>query len=334
MNRISPKRKGVDGKDRNLDVIRNYLVKKIKKEIRGRLVSAITKLYPDDALIATEIKNTLHKLLTADVAALKKYTDFYDAKYPDKFYELKGGHWSKTSLGIAIYEAFNYENYREKVLVEVAMMLNVKSCPYCNMHYTLYANEQRPRSVRKLSKFQFDHFFDKSRYPMLSMSFYNLIPSCPMCNQGKSAGQLSLTYHPYHSDIHKLFHFEMQDPLGPYTAARINDEVKIKLVPETGVDTKEFDDYKKMFHLEALYSRHGDVIQEVYDKAYEAPYYLSPSSFSFLGSRTQEYIQRLWLGNYIKPNEIERRPLAKFMQDIWEQASGEKISGKKYKVLP
>jgi len=86
--------------------------------------------------------------------------------------------------------------------------------------------------------------------------------------------------------------------------------------------------------LEALYSRHGDVIQEVYDKAYEAPYYLSPSSFSFLGSRTQEYIQRLWLGNYIKPNEIERRPLAKFMQDIWEQASGEKISGKKYKVLP
>ncbi len=259
--------------------------------------------------------------------------DYYDANYPNKFYELKKGHWHKTALGTAVYEAFNYDNYREDILVELAMMLNVKSCPYCNMHYTLYANEQHPRSVRKLSRFQFDHFFDKSRYPMLSMSFYNLIPSCPVCNQGKSAGQLSLSYHPYYSNIHKLFHFEMQDPLGPYTAARINDEVKIKLVPEVGVDTKEFDVFKKMFHLEALYGRHGDIVQEVYDKAYEAPYYMTPSSFGFLGSRSQEYIQRLWLGNYIKPAEIEKRPLAKFMQDIWKQASGERISGKKYKVV-
>lgn len=334
MNKILPPRKGVDGSVWDLDDIRDVLVGEIETEIEGRLNTAIGRMAGTDALLATEIKDKLHDLLTADVAALKKYVDYINANYSDKFYILVNRHWHKTALGAAIYEAFNYEKYREKVLVEVAMMLNVKSCPYCNMHYTLYANEQRPRSVRKLSRFQFDHFFDKSRYPMLSMSFYNLIPSCPVCNQGKSAGQLSLSYHPYHSDIHKQFHFEMQDPLGPYTGARIKDEVKIKLVPEAGVDIKELNVYKKMFHLEALYGRHGDIVQEVYDKAYEAPYYMTPSNFTFLGSRTQEYIQRLWLGNYIKPDEIEKRPLSKFLQDIWKQASGEKISRKIYKVIP
>ena len=75
--------------------------------------------------------------------------------------------------------------------------------------------------------------------------------------------------------------------------------------------------------MKALYGRHGDVVQEVFDKAYEDPYYLNPSNFNFLSTCGKDYLKRLWLGNYVKTEEIEKRPLAKFMQDLWKQAKDE-----------
>jgi hypothetical protein len=287
------------------------------------LDGVIPALDANDAPVATYIRDNLYDLLTADVAGLKAWADYFDQHYPNKFRQKVGRYWKQTKLGSAILKAFGFEKHRKIELVEVSKQLNVKSCPYCNMHYTLYANEPKKRTVLKLARFQFDHFFDKARYPMLSMSFYNLIPSCGVCNQGKSTGQLALEYHPYYSDIHKQFHFELTDPLGPYTAARMNDEVDVTLMPETGVNKDEFKKFADMFHLKALYSRHGDVVQEVFDKAYEDPYYLNPANFNFLSGRATDYLKRLWLGNYTEPEEIEKRPMAKFMQDMWRQAKGE-----------
>lgn len=321
MNKISQTRTGVDGVQRKLDDIKDYLVGKVEGTIMSNLTSKINTLSHKDAVVARFIRIKLHDLLTADVVGLKAWADYFDVHCADRFRKKSGNNCKVTDLGKAILEAFSFTSFRSGVLVEVAKQLNVKTCPYCNMHYTLYVNEPRKRSVKKLAKFQFDHFFDKSSYPMLSMSFYNLIPSCGVCNQGKSTGQLALEYNPYYGDIHSLFHFELIDPLGLYTAARVNDEVAVDMVPEAGVSTKEFEDFTKMFHLKALYGRHGDVVQEVYDKAYELPYYRNPSNFSFLSDRAPEYIERLWLGNYAKPEEIEKRPMAKFMQDIWKQAN-------------
>lgn len=324
MDRIAGDRVGVDGKCRSLDSIRDYLVGEIENEISNALDDKIPTLKVTDQPVATKIKKHLHTLLTANVFWLNKIAKYFDTKYKDRFYEKPNKQWKSTALGKAILEAFNYSNHRGSVLVEVARRLNVKTCPYCNMHYTLYANEniqlKRKTKVAGITRFQFDHFYDKLHYPMLSMSFYNLIPSCAVCNQGKSAKALSLAYHPYYSDIHKQFHFELTDPLGPYTAARVNDEVEIELVPEAGVNKAEFEEYRDTFHLKSLYGRHGDVVQEVYDKAYEEPYYMDPTNFKFLGDRGFDYLKRLWMGNYTELDEIEKRPMAKFMQDMWRQA--------------
>ena len=59
-------------------------------------------------------------------------------------------------------------------------------------------------------------------------------------------------YNPYYSDIHSLFHFELTDPLGPYTSAKVNDEVEVGLVPKAGVNKDDFKTYVDMFHLKAL----------------------------------------------------------------------------------
>ncbi len=54
--------------------------------------------------------------------------------------------------------------------------LEIDTCPYCNRNY-IY-------SLSKSSKIkpELDHFYPKSKYPFLGLSFYNLIPSCQTCN--------------------------------------------------------------------------------------------------------------------------------------------------------
>ena len=206
--------------------------------------------------------------------------------------------------------------YEHKKLIELASWLNVKTCPYCNMQYTLYA-EDYP-NVNGIAKFQFDHFYDKAEYPMFSMSLYNLIPSCACCNLGKGQEELSLDFHPYHSAIKDTFRFRVKNPMPLWL--RVNTAVAdIELVPLNGCN---LDKYKENFHVDALYQRHKDVAEEVFARAYEASYYKNLRNFPFLKDR--KLAERLQKGFYTNEDEIELRPLTKFQQDIWEQAIGEK----------
>ena len=42
---------------------------------------------------------------------------------------------------------------------------------------------------------QFDHFYNKSKYPLLAISFYNLVPVCGTCNHTK--GKNDVDYSPH-----------------------------------------------------------------------------------------------------------------------------------------
>ena len=50
--------------------------------------------------------------------------------------------------------------------------LNIRTCPYCNRHYTFTLNKGAKAAP------EFDHFYDKADHPLLAVSFYNLVPSC------------------------------------------------------------------------------------------------------------------------------------------------------------
>ncbi|MFY0254214.1 hypothetical protein ACDQ55_09700 [Chitinophaga sp. 30R24] len=55
----------------------------------------------------------------------------------------------------------------------------------------------------------FDHFFPKNQYPLLSLSFYNLIPSCSICNRTVK-NQAKVIYgqyiHPYEEGFDNSMH--------------------------------------------------------------------------------------------------------------------------------
>ncbi|HLA57579.1 MAG TPA: hypothetical protein VK622_02400, partial [Puia sp.] len=79
----------------------------------------------------------------------------------------------------------------------LAKSLNRRSCTYCNRTYT---TTMTTTDGGKLMRPQFDHWFPQSKYPLFALSFFNLIPSCNICNsssKGDTILKLSEHVHPY-----------------------------------------------------------------------------------------------------------------------------------------
>ena len=262
------------------------------------------------------VTNKLSFILVCPPEKLERLTKLVDKYYPNLFIKNIKGKEEYTKFHKDLFNAFNYESYRENKLRDLACFLNIKSCPYCNISYTLFA-ENGPNYNNMGNLFQFDHFYGKKEYPFLSMSLYNLIPSCAVCNQKKSATPLSLNFHPYLKGINKQFHFKVENPL-PLIFGAKKDKINIDLELENKAEANktELEDYDKLFDIKLRYSRHRDIVQEVFAKAYLERYYTSPF-FKFLDP---EYRQRLIYGVYMDENEIEKRPMSKFVQDIRKQA--------------
>lgn len=322
MNKISFPRTDVDGVIKSKNVILNEYCRKIETKILNRL-KAIKFRKPEEKALVNDIISSLHMILTASPSQLNTYAAHYRAMYRNIAPK------SQAKVRGRILIAFNYENYRKTILVSLAKTLNVKTCPYCNMHYTLYAEEGHYAKDR-LTRLQFDHYIDKSLHPMLSMSFYNLIPSCAVCNQGKSKKQLPTKFNPYSRAISSAFRFEICNPLGFFSGANIRDLVTLNLVPKVGYTQQDIDNLDSVFHLKALYGRHGDIAKEVFDKAYTESYYCTPSAhFTRLGPDAHNYIMKLWYGTSLNEDDIATRPMSKFILDLRQQAKIEKAKGLK-----
>lgn len=80
-----------------------------------------------------------------------------------------------------------YKNFRNDDLAdEYVKSLDLYMCPYCNCDDIAIKDEKNEFK----SKYQLDHFHDKSKYYYFAVSIYNLIPSCQKCNHIKSTNTL------------------------------------------------------------------------------------------------------------------------------------------------
>jgi hypothetical protein len=106
--------------------------------------------------------------------------------------------------------------------------LDIKACLYCQSQFTF--------NLKDYFLFSFDHFYSKKDYFFLSLSPYNLIPSCANCNQFKGIKKykLSTHYHPLVDDIHSNYEVqvdrkdELKLLLNPFTKDQIRIMVKRK----------------------------------------------------------------------------------------------------------
>lgn len=328
MNKIDFPRIGVDGISRSReDIVKWYFEYQNPHKGSKPHDSVVDSIFKKFCLInprsAAEVRikdyvvKNFYKIITGLPDELETMRCELESDCKKAFFRKKHGKNTEvsTKFNKNIVKAFNYKDNRGGILLELAKKLNVKCCPYCNHQYTLYVTDWN----REKAALQFDHFIDKGAYPIFSMSIFNLIPSCQICNHTKMMHQLPPMFNPYMTDISSLFKFRVEFPFSYLTMNNNTDYVDIAMVANKRktVTKAELDSFDETFLIKAQYARHKDIVEEINYKIYLEPYYNDRSNFGFINESDFDPFQLMY--GYTDKKDIEKRPLTKFTQDIREQ---------------
>ncbi|MES2726783.1 MAG: hypothetical protein V4643_06745 [Bacteroidota bacterium] len=221
---------------------------------------------------------------------------------------------------------FDYKQFTKKDTsyycgYDLAKKLKVNTCPYCNRNYTVTVAEGRKRTVRP----DFDHFFPRKQYPLLALSFYNLIPSCLICNRTikNQAKIINGKYiHPYEEGFEnalKINYF----PMDTDSSVGLNSNFKINTIlnPLEPNKAKKCKESFKLFKLKEIYKEsHSGEIADLIRKHYVSNgKYLESLKQAFPAIGNIDELYRLAFGNYYSEDDFEKRPLSKLTKDVVEQ---------------
>lgn len=217
-----------------------------------------------------------------------------------------------------VTEAMGYGGIvRDEIFPNIIRELGIKACVYCNANFVVADKNGN-------GYFELDHWKPESKYPFLCVSFYNLQPCCPHCNKHKSSNTKLEFFKLYEEDPKEpLDLFEFSIPIGSlvrYFAAQDTSHIKVDFKETDSKFKKLRDDANEKFGIEGIYNEHIDVVEEM---MWRAKFYNN----AILNSMTWFYkekwkfidIERFRLGTYAAMDEVHKRPLTKFMQDIGKQ---------------
>lgn len=218
------------------------------------------------------------------------------------------------NLHVKIEKIINYSNWfiksKKHYDYKLAYGLEINSCTYCNRIYT---NTMKTDKNQKVMRPQFDHWFPKSKFPLLGLSFYNLIPSCSVCNstaKSDSVFNLNTHLHPYvDSDYLNRFSFS-------YNYFRTLNELKIK-INNSYSDIKAFKTIKDL-NLLSMYNAHTYELKDLIKiKLAYSHNYLNDMIKAYPGANLSfSEVYRLAFGvEYLEEN-FHKRPFSKFKKDI------------------
>ncbi|EKM5064291.1 hypothetical protein PUZ93_001287 [Cronobacter turicensis] len=243
----------------------------------------------------------------------------------DDISQCVNGVWQPTKLGeLLLRRVFFYDTFRSSSkCVEFYKNTHIKRmhCFYCGIYDLKVISNIKPtinnnyRDENNKILFDLDHFYLKSKYPFLSLSFYNLIPCCGICNSRiRSTKEFDITTHinPYADsfDSHYKFNFSKEDILMATLmgnseitnlnlvineqSARVNDTTAIDLQLEN-----RYQEYKGELSvfLNEIFNYRDKSLQEI-----EAQIY----------ARGRQKIPK-------NSNEIPYYQKGKFYLDFWEQ---------------
>ena len=207
-----------------------------------------------------------------------------------------------------------------------AEKLGVTVCPYCNRSYIFTV---RSYKGHRKARPQYDHFFPKSIYPYLAVSIYNLIPSCSVCNGGKSDvnsfenGKVKYL-NPYvegygtktvlrvsakrkKDRIHGYLGLADEYTVSPESAPEVDDEM-VKRIKNTW----------EMLKLGPLYEKHSDYIRNILQaKHIYSEEYLDQLMKNFPGMfKSMDDLKNTVYFNYLDEENWGRRILAKLTHDL------------------
>lgn len=234
-------------------------------------------------------KYSFSEIIRADYDELVEIAHIYDlgCKIP------------KNYKNFIINNLYEYRFPRKDFVEE----LQVTVCPYCNRNFV--------NSTNKRTMCDLDHFFDKDTYPILAVSFYNLVPVCHACNHAKGSKKISYSPHnkEFNTDDLLSFDFCISGVDFLYDKRQIGIEIDYSSIFEENI---------KKLKLKEVYQIHSDIIQECIKKAIVFnPEYLNYLYNTYDGLfESEEELYRIVFGNYLEESSYGKRPLSKLTKDI------------------
>lgn len=283
-----------------------------REQMEPKLIPLISGVLSADGLSQVTAGETLFdKLILAPFPILKRlYKKFEDREFQKEVVKAGRKVWvvkDEWRIFCTAYEKL----VRNHVNTDLVDRYGIKCCPYCNENYVFNRGDK--------ASAQLDHFFPKEIYPLMAVSLYNLVPSCPSCNHVKLEQILGVSPHDRQRDFDS-----MRITYMPKAANWIMDYHDLEILfkfADSDKDRGFARDMKKnldRLKLKEAYQNHRDYVQEIVNKAFwynEAGEKVLNNSLSGLWKSKEEML-RLVFGNYVEPKDFLKRPLSKLTRDI------------------
>jgi hypothetical protein len=300
---------------RNIDLLADNFYDAVRISILTKIYSIKGKKWLKDFL-----ENNLYKIVAGMPSELILINKYYKQQCKNNGFELK-------LIDNITKKIFDYDWLagNKKRSYEFANALQVNSCPYCNRNYTVTVIETKRKHL--IVRPDFDHFLLKSKYPLLALSFYNLIPSCPLCNRSIK-GFHEVAYgkylHPYEDSYGSALRINyFPRDTDSMIGIKQNLEIRILLDSKNLAKAKRCKRNFDLFKLKEIYqTSHLDEISEIIRK-----YHISGGSYleilqkQFKDLGTLEELYKIAFSNYYSEDDFGSKPLGKLTKDIVEQLS-------------
>ena len=272
-----------------------------------------------------EIIKVSKQLILASPSAIKSYKKRFDDICPADKVEIQ----KNAKFREALLNAMRYSDRRKDFYPGYFQKIGIRACVYCNSQFALTVeadsfDKKRRRTTKVEAKFQVDHFIRKSQYPCFSISLFNLYPVCATCNNVKST--LDVNFSLYNEDDTKAnnsrYEFSLEKGCVASYLSNGFQSATLKLI-FTDPDKPHTDQLgdrsiSDTFDIKGIYDTQLDIIEELIQKRriYNTSYRETlVKSFPDLFNHSS-LSERTLLGNYHLPEDMHKRPMAKFMQDI------------------
>lgn len=293
------------------------------KELRKKYSSSCFE-YLFLTLIIRQFKN----IILMSPKSIQFWIKQIDRFYGDRFYQLtydqieKKWKTGQTDFGKELSKALAYENLQKKVLKSFYHKYGIRTCYYCNSQYTLSFLKDDKEALN----YQLDHIFPKKKYPYFSISMYNLIPACANCNLNKGAKDYWIQdyCHPYLESIGDKFEFTLSRETDKSLYAKGSDiDINDISIGMTQLAVKKVKAHNDMFDIQGIHGNFKEIAREIITLGREYPEskrmellnnYKDDNSKKLFNSK--ESIDRVFLRVYPNKQNINERPLSKFIQDI------------------
>lgn len=218
-----------------------------------------------------------------------------------------------------LQKIFNYKDWFCKKenkyynAYNLAINLNRNTCTFCNRIYTSTIIN---RKGKKIIRPTFDHWFPKSEFPLLALSFYNLIPACSCCNssvKGTSNFNLNEHIHPY-VDASQNEDFKFN-----YRFNKKLNEFRIYIQDTSFSNSKARNTLQSMF-IDEMYNSHQSELEDLMRiKINYSDSYIQSIEKLFGERLSTEEVYRILFGVEYDSKDFHKLPLSKFKNDILKE---------------